>query len=87
MTKIAIINDGNAGRMAAIMLANLPPATDRPVVAEQQGGDWKIEILNKGGTHHSYVPRYAGNIAPGAAMAALNQTLDASRFSARIVVA
>lgn len=45
---------------------------------------WRIEIRNTDGTHHSFVPRFYGNIEPERALELLNMTLDHSRFVALV---
>lgn len=61
----------------------LPPTEPRPTVAPQQ---WRIEVLNKDGTHHSFVPRFGrGDITAERALVCLNETLDHERFTARVV--
>ena len=56
-------------------------------VAKERRIAWQIEVLNKDGSHHSFVPRYAGNIEPKRALECINMTLDHGRFVARMVTA
>lgn len=57
----------------------------RQSVEPNENDDWRIEVLNKDGSHRLFVPRYSGAIEPERALELMNSTLDHERFSVRVV--